>query len=638
MSPMSPPVAPGLYDPAHEHDACGIGLVARLHNGPTHEVVERAILAVEHLYHRGATGADADTGDGAGILLDIPDVLLREAVDFALPPAGQYAVAMCFLPTDDARRAELEALLDETVEAEGQRVLGWRDVPVAPEHCGRTARLAMPVFRQLFVGASPELAGDRDAFERKVYVIRRVAEMAAGPDLVMPSFSARTIVYKGMLTSLQLPEFYPDLRDERVVSRSALVHARFSTNTFPSWELAHPYRMIAHNGEINTLMGNVNWMRARESQRRSELFGDDLRPGRWVETASGYVVLASEAGVLPIQEEGIVRKGRLQPGRLFLVDLDEGRVVEDAEIKQRMATRRPYREWFERCSVHFDDLPEAAPRSPRVEPRRHRQLAFGYSQEDLRVLLTPMANTGQEPIGSMGNDLALAVMSDRQPSLFAYFKQLFAQVTNPAIDPIRESIVMSLASGVGPSGNLLDETPEHAHQLVMRQPILRDHELERLRQVSHDVFRSHTIDITWPVAQGPEGLGRAVERICLEAHDMVAEGINVLILSDREVGAERVAIPSLLAVGAVHHHLVREGTRLRCGLVIESGEPRETHHMATLIGYGAAAINPYLMLESLTDLRQAGVPGELSQAEAEDNVVKAIGKGLLKVLSKMGIS
>src|SRR5437588_184263 len=533
MSPMSPPVAPGLYDPAHEHDACGIGLVARLHNGPTHEVVERAILAVEHLYHRGATGADADTGDGAGILLDIPDALLREAVDFTLPVAGQYAVAMCFLPSDDARRAELEALLDEAVEAEGQRVLGWRDVPVAPEHCGRTARLAMPVFRQLFVGASSEPARDRDAFERKVYVIRRVAEMAAGPDLVMPSFSARTIVYKGMLTSLQLSEFYPDLRDERVVSRSALVHARFSTNTFPSWELAHPYRMIAHNGEINTLMGNVNWMRARESQLRSELFGDDLRkvlpvvrpggsdsatldnvlellvlsgrslphavmtmipeahagredvtpelrgfydyhsclmepwdgpaavafcdgrwagatldrnglrPGRWVETASGYVVLASEAGVLPIQEEGIVRKGRLQPGRLFLVDLDEGRVVEDAEIKQ-----------------------------------------------------------------------------------------LFAQVTNPAIDPIRESIVMSLASGVGPSGNLLDETPEHAHQLVMRQPILRDHELERLRQVSHDVFRSHTIDITWPVAEGPDGMEGAVECICQEAHDKVAEGVNVLILSD----------------------------------------------------------------------------------------------------------
>jgi glutamate synthase domain-containing protein 2/glutamate synthase domain-containing protein 1/glutamate synthase domain-containing protein 3 len=728
MPPIQPTAAAGLYDPAHEHDACGIGLVARLRGGPTHEVVERAILAVEHLYHRGATGADADTGDGAGITLDVPDGLLRQAVSFELPPAGQYGVAMCFLPTDDERRACFERLLTETVEAEGQRVLGWRDVPVDRDRCGRTARSVMPAIRQLLVGASPELAGDRDAFERKLYVIRRVAEIAAGPDLVIPSFSSRTLVYKGMLTSLQLSSFYADLRDERAVSRFALVHSRFSTNTFPSWELAHPYRMIAHNGEINTLMGNVNWMRARESQLSSQLFGHDLRkvlpvvrpggsdsatfdnvlellalagrelphavmmmipeahegregvtpelrgfyeyhsclmepwdgpaaiafcdgrwagatldrnglrPGRWVETESGYVVLASEAGVLPIQEENIVRKGRLQPGRLFLVDLDEGRVVEDAEIKQRMATRRPYREWFERSSVHFDDLPEAEPRVPRVEPRRQRQLAFGYSQEDMRVLLAPMANTGQEPVGSMGNDLALAVLSDRQPPLFAYFKQLFAQVTNPAIDSIRESVVMSLASGVGPSANLLDETPEHAHQLVMRQPILRDHELERLRQVSHDVFAAHTIDITWPVAEGPEGMERAVARICEEAHDCVAEGVSVLILSDREVSPERAAIPSLLAVAAVHHHLVREGTRLRCGLVIESGEPRETHHMATLIGYGASAVNPYLMFESLTDLREAEMLGELRQEEAEANVVKAIGKGLLKVLSKMGIS
>jgi glutamate synthase domain-containing protein 2/glutamate synthase domain-containing protein 1/glutamate synthase domain-containing protein 3 len=728
MTPTRPTGPSGLYDPAYEHDACGIGLVARLRGGPTHEVVERAVLAAEHLYHRGATGADADTGDGAGILFDVPDGMLRQAVPFELPPAGEYGVAMCFLPPDGARRAEFQRGLENAVEAEGQRVLGWRDVPVDPEYCGRTARAAMPEIRQLLVAASPELAGDRDAFERKLYVIRRVAEMAAGPDLVIPSFSARTVVYKGMLTSLQLAHFYADLRDERTISRFALVHSRFSTNTFPSWELAHPYRMIAHNGEINALMGNVNWMRARESQLRSKLFGDDLakvlpvvrpggsdsatfdnvlellvlagrslphammmmipeahagredvtpalrgfydyhsclmepwdgpaavafcdgrwagatldrnglRPGRWVETESGYVVLASEAGVLPIQEEAVIRKGRLQPGKLFLVDLDEGRVVEDPEIKERMSTRQPYAEWFERCSVHFDDLPEAAPRVPRTEPRRHRQLAFGYSQEDLRVLLTPMAKTGQEPVGSMGNDLALAVLSDRQPPLFSYFKQLFAQVTNPAIDPIRESIVMSLASGVGPSGNLLEETPEHAHQLVMRQPILRDHELERLRQVSHDVFGAQTIDITWPVAEGPEGMERAVERICQEAHDGVAAGQNILILSDRNLGPERAAIPALLAVAAVHHHLVRAGTRLRCGLAIESGEPREIHHMATLIGYGASAVNPYLMLESLNDLREADLLDGLSQEEAEANVVKAIGKGLLKVLSKMGIS
>ncbi|HVE68351.1 MAG TPA: glutamate synthase central domain-containing protein, partial [Solirubrobacteraceae bacterium] len=569
---------------------------------------------------------------------------------------------------------------------------------------------------------------DQDALERKLYVARRCAERAAGPDLVIPSFSSRTIVYKGMLTSLQLGRFFPELRDERVASRVAVVHSRYSTNTVPSWELAHPYRLVAHNGEINTVMGNVNWMRARESSLRSELFGDDLekvlpvvragnsdsatfdnvlellllagrslphammmmvpeayqghddvpqdvrdfydfhgcmmepwdgpaaiaftdgrwagatldrnglRPGRWVETRDGYVVLASETGVLPIPEELVLRKGRLRPGRLFLVDLDEGRLVPDEDIKRRMAARQPYGEWVRRCSVHFDDLPDAAPRVPRVEPRRNRQLAFGYSQEDLRVLLGPMAQTGAEPTGSMGNDLALAVLSDRQPPLFSYFKQLFAQVTNPAIDPLRETIVMSLASGLGGERNLLDETPEHAHVLMLRQPILRDDELEKLRQVSHDVFRSRTIDITWLVAEGPAGMQAAVDRICAEAHDSVAEGMSILILSDRRVSVDRAPIPSLLAVASVHHHLVREGTRLRAGLVIESGEPREVHHMATLIGFGASAINPYLMLESLTDLEEAGILGDLGRSEAEENVVKAMGKGLLKVLSKMGIS
>jgi glutamate synthase domain-containing protein 2/glutamate synthase domain-containing protein 1/glutamate synthase domain-containing protein 3 len=729
MDPVTKPSsAPGLYDPTHEHDACGVGIVARLGGGPNHEVVAKAVLANEHLYHRGATGADADTGDGAGILIEIPDAFLRARAGVDLPPAGQYGVAVCFLPTDDGARERGETELVSAVEEEGQRVLGWRDVPFDPEACGTTARRAMPAIRQLFVGASAELSGDRDAFERKLYVIRRLAEKAAGPDLVIPSFSSRTLVYKGMLTSLQLGRFYPDLRDETMASRVAVVHSRYSTNTFPSWELAHPYRMVAHNGEINTLMGNVNWMRARESELQSELFGEDLqkilpvvrpggsdsatfdnvlellvlagrslphavmmmipeayrgrddvpddvkafydyhacliepwdgpaavaftdgrwagatldrnglRPGRWVETTDGYVVLASEAGVLPIHEELVVRKGRLQPGRLFLVDLDEGRLVPDEEIKVRMAAQKPYDEWVKRCSVHFDDLPAAQPTSPRMEPRRNRQLAFGYSQEDLRVLLAPMAVTGAEPTGSMGNDLALSVLSDRQPALFSYFKQLFAQVTNPAIDSLRETIVMSLAGGVGGEKNLLDETPEHAHVLMMRQPILRDGELEKLRQVSHDVFASHTIDITWPVSDGPEGMALAVERMCAEAHDCIAEGANIIILSDRRVSAARAPIPSLLAVSSVHHHLVREGTRLKAGLVLESGEPREVHHFSTLIGYGASAINPYLMLESVHDLHDAGLLGELSPEEAEANVVQAIGKGVLKVLSKMGIS
>jgi glutamate synthase (NADPH) large chain len=729
MDPLrTPSTARGLYDPAHEHDACGVGIVAHLGGGPNHEVVAKAILANEHLYHRGATGADAFTGDGAGLLIEIPDAFMRAEAGVDLPPAGQYGIAVCFLPADDAERARIEAALEGAVEDEGERVLGWRDVPVDPEAPGAAARKVMPVIRQLFVGASPELAADRDAFERKLYVIRRVAERQAGPELVIPSFSSRTVNYKGMLTSLQLGPFYPDLRDERVLSRVAVLHSRYSTNTFPSWELAHPYRMVAHNGEINTLMGNVNWMRARESELQSDLFGEDLeklfpvvrpgnsdsatfdnvlellvlagrslphaimmmtpeayqgredvpdevkgfydyhgcliepwdgpaavaftdgrwagatldrnglRPGRWVETRDGYVIMASEAGVLPINEELIVRKGRLQPGRLFLVDLDEGRVVPDWEIKRRVATQRPYAEWVRECSVHFDDLPAAQPTSPRRTPRRNRQLAFGYSQEDLRVLLGPMAQTGAEPTGSMGNDLALAVLSDRQPPLFSYFKQLFAQVTNPAIDPLRETIVMSLAGGVGGERNLLDETPEHAHVLFMRQPILRDGELEKLRQVSHDVFRSHTIDITWPVSEGPDGMERAVQRICDEAHDCIAQGANIIILSDRRVGAERAPVPSLLAVASVHHHLVREGTRLKAGLVLESGEPREIHHMCTLIGYGASAINPYLMLESLHDLHAANMLGGLDIDEAESNVVKAVGKGILKVLSKMGIS
>jgi glutamate synthase domain-containing protein 2/glutamate synthase domain-containing protein 3 len=536
-------------------------------------------------------------------------------------------------------------------------------------------------------------------------------------------------VYKGMLTSLQLADYFPDLRDRRCASRLALGHSRFSTNTFPSWELAHPYRMIAHNGEINTLMGNRNWMRAREKQLVSELFGEDLpkvlpvirpggsdsatfdnvlelltlagrsmphalmmmipeayadrddlsdelkgfyayhscvmepwdgpaavaftngrvagatldrnglRPGRWILTKDGYVVLASECGVMPIREELIEAKGRLQPGKLFLVDIEQGRIVDDAELKHAVSTQQPYQRWYDEQAVHFDELPEVEPHTPRTEPLRARQLAFGYSQEDMRVLLAPMAADGAEPIGSMGNDLALAVLSDKQPPLFSYFKQLFAQVTNPPIDPIREAIVMSLATGVGAERNLFGESPEHARQLVMRQPILRDAELEKLRQVSSDIFKARTIDITWPVSEGAAGMARAVARVCTEASDCINLGCEVIILSDRGLCAERAAIPSLLAVSSVHHHLVREGTRLRAGLVIESGEPREVHHMCTLLGYGAAAINPYLMFESLHGLVAEGaIPGEPTGEEAERQVVKAIGKGLLKTMSKMGIS
>jgi glutamate synthase domain-containing protein 2/glutamate synthase domain-containing protein 1/glutamate synthase domain-containing protein 3 len=721
--------ATGLYDPRYEHDACGVALVARLDNEPTHEVVEMGLTALANLEHRGAAGADPRTGDGAGVLLQLPDAFFRAVVDFELPPQGQYGVCVCFLPRDPARREKLEQLLELNVRVEGQKVLGWRDVPVDEAHVGETANRTRPHMRQLFVGAVGDYAADQDAFERKLYVIRRIVELAAGPDFYAPSFSSRTVVWKGMLIAGQARGFFPDLQHPQMKSAMALVHSRFSTNTFPSWELAHPYRVIAHNGEINTLMGNVNWMRARESQLASELFGRDLakvmpivrpggsdsatfdnvlellmlagrslphaimmmipeayadrddlpdhlkgfyafhsclmepwdgpaavcftdgrvigatldrnglRPGRWCQTKDGHVVLGSEAGLLGIPAERMERLGRLQPGKLFLVDLEQGRIVADEEVKRTVATQQPYGEWFDENTVHFSDLPEAHVTLTGVEPTRARQLAFGYTQEDLRVLLTPMAATGAEPIGSMGNDNALPVLSDRRPPLFSYFKQLFAQVTNPPIDPIREEIVMSLGTAVGAELDLLDESPQHAHQLVMDQPILRNHELETLRNVSHDVFRAHTIDITFAIAEGPDVLQQRVAEVCDEAYDAIAGGVNVLILSDRRVSAERAPIPSLLAVAAVHHHLVRAGTRLRAGLVLESGEPREVHHFATLIGYGASAINPYLMFDSIDELvADRRVPDVDDVAKAQKNVVKALGKGLLKTISKMGIS
>ncbi|HST32189.1 MAG TPA: glutamate synthase large subunit [Solirubrobacteraceae bacterium] len=724
-----PPQAVGLYDPTYEHDACGVGMVARLDNEPTHEVITRAVTALENLEHRGANGADPLTGDGAGILMQMPDELLRGVVDFELPPSGQYGVLMCFLPTDDEARASIEQLLERTVQAEGQRLLGWRDVPVDPSHAGEVAGACRPVIRQLFVGAGPEQEADQDSFERKLYVIRRVCELSTEtPGLYIASSSSRTINYKGMLISFQLAAFYPDLKDERCKSALALVHSRFSTNTFPSWELAHPYRVICHNGEINTVRGNVNWMRARESELRSELFGEDLpkilpvvsagnsdsatfdnvlellmlggrslphaammmipeayrdredlpedlkgfyayhaclmepwdgpasvaftdgrvvgatldrnglRPGRWVETTDGHVVLGSEIGLLDIPPAQIRRLGRLQPGKLFLVDLERGRIVEDEEVKREVSTRKPYREWYARNAVPFSELEPSDQVTISDQPLRTRQRAFGFTQEDLRVLLTPMARDGAEPVGSMGNDLSLAVLSEQAPPLFSYFKQLFAQVTNPPIDPIREEIVMSLATTLGSEKNLFAETPEHAHKLVLEQPILLNRELETLRHVDHDVFAARTINTTWSLETGAAGMAEALERICREASEAIEERVNIIVLSDRLVGPRRVPVPSLLAVAAVHHHLVREGTRLRAGIILESGEPREVHHFATLIGYGAVAINPYLMLETLDDMVLNQKAIDVGAVEAAENVVKALGKALLKTISKMGIS
>ncbi|MDP9284468.1 MAG: glutamate synthase large subunit [Actinomycetota bacterium] len=717
----------GLYDPAFEHDACGVAFVARLDGSRSHETIVRALAALENMEHRGAAGADAESGDGAGILMQLPDEFLRASAGFDLPERGRYGVAVCFLPQQVPQRAAFERLLEDAVVAEGQTVLGWRDVPVERGRAGSHAQLFAPAIRQLFVGAAADLDGDELAFERKLYVIRRVAERAAGPDLVIPSFSARTLVYKGMLTAPQLGRYFPDLADERLRSALALVHSRFSTNTFPSWELAHPYRMVAHNGEINTLRGNMNWIRARESQLASELFGDDvekllpvirvggsdtaafdnvlellvlagrslphalmmmvpeaysgradvseqlrgfyhfheclteawdgpaamaftdgmtigatldrngLRPGRWLETTDGWVVLASESGVLEIPAERILRKGRLQPGKLFLVDLEQGRIVPDSEVKQEVACRRPYGEWFAREHVRLADLPERTRKPRHEEPVRRLQLAFGYTQEDMKAMLAPLAANAEEAIGSMGNDTPLAVLSDRRPLLYSYFKQLFAQVTNPPIDPIREAVVMSVQSLVGSERNLLDETPEHARQLVIDNPILRDEELESLRQVDSDAFKAHTVDITWPVSEGVDGLEPALERICADADAALAGGANILIVSDRDVGPKRVALPSLLAVAAVHHHLVRAGTRLQAGLVVESGEPRSVQSVAVLIGYGAAAVNPYLMLATIGQLVEEGRL-EHDRADAEQRALKAIGKGLLKTISKMGIS
>ncbi|HEY3238225.1 MAG TPA: glutamate synthase large subunit, partial [Acidimicrobiia bacterium] len=716
----------GLYDPRYEHDGCGVALVARLDATPSHEAVRRGLCALANMEHRGAEGADADTGDGAGMLVQIPDRFFRAVCDFPLPDPGHYGVAVCFLPTDDRRRQTLEWLLVEKITDVGLDILAWRDVPVRPEAAGQVARQTAPVIRQLFIAAPDGMDGD--AFERALFIARRRAELASNEELIVPTCSSRTIVYKGMLSAPQLPHFYPDLVDERFETALALVHSRFSTNTFPSWELAHPYRMLAHNGEVNTLEGNRNWMRARHSQLESDLLGSDLadlapiirpggsdsatldnvaellvmagrslphalmmlipeayegrddlpdevrdffryhsclmepwdgpasvsftdgrvigatldrnglRPGRWVVTKDGWVALASEAGTLAIDPALVQAKGRLRPGRLFVVDLERGEVFADGQVEAALAARRPYGQWYADAVLHLDDLPDVPERLRPVEPLRTRQLAFGWTVEDVRLLVGPLVTKAKEADGSMGNDVPLAVLSDQSPSLFSYFKQRFAQVTNPAIDPIRENIVMSLQTGVGPELNLLEETPNHAHQLVMDQPVLQNHELRRLRAVDHYVFTTETLDCTWPVVEGPAGLSRALERLCGDARSAVGVGTTILILSDRAVGPERVAIPALLAVSAVHHHLVRLGTRLRTGLVVESGEPREVHHIACLLGYGASAVNPYLLFESLPDMIASGELAGMSLPEAAANAVAGIGKGLLKVLSKMGIS
>jgi glutamate synthase (NADPH) large chain len=723
----------GLYDPRFDHDGCGVAFVARVAGGATHSVVASGIEALVNLGHRGASGADADTGDGAGILVQLPDLFLREASGLPLPQPGAYGVGVGFFPRDPNDRAQCEAITASACADEGLRIVGWRDVPVVPEAIGQTAREALPVIRQMFVAA---IGLADEALERRLYVLRRVIERRSAEAgfgrarFHWASLSSRTVVYKGMLTAAQLAAFYADLHDQRLVSSLALVHARFSTNVLPRWDLAQPFRMCAHNGEINTLRGNVNWMRARQSKFRSPHFGDDiaklrpvidesgsdsaqfdnalellamtgrsvehsmimmipeawhrnplmdaerrafyefhasllepwdgpaaiaftdgrvigatldrngLRPARYLVTEDGLVLMASEAGVLDIPEERIARKWRLEPGRLLLVDTAAGRVLDDGECKRELARAQPYHEWIRGNTVYLDQLaaPEELP-APDQGTLMVRQQAFGYSVEDVQLLIAPMVQTGEEPVGSMGNDVPLAVLSERPLPLYNYFKQLFAQVTNPPIDPIREQAVMSLVTTLGAGGNLLEQGPAQAKRLEMPSPILTNLDVEKIRHVTQRQFPAATISMVFHREAGEAGLRDGLERICRLASEHIANGCTVLILGDGHIDSSHVPIPSLLATAAVHNHLVREQTRTGVGLVIETGEAREVMHMALLIGYGAEAVNPYLAFETIDDLaRRELLPTEMDTERAHRTYVDALCKGLRKTIARMGIS
>jgi glutamate synthase (NADPH/NADH) large chain len=736
--PHGLPPAQGLYDPAFEHDACGMGFVASIRGHKSHDIIQQGIQVLINLTHRGACGCDPETGDGAGILIQIPHrffVKESKQLGFELPEAGEYAVGMTFLPVEKHQRLQCEGILERIVREEGLSVLGWRDTPVDGDAIGRVARQSQPYIQQVFVARAADM--DEDLFERKLYVVRKRAEREILESDVedremfyIPSLSARTIVYKGLLLAPQIANFYGELSDPDVTSALCLVHQRFSTNTFPSWQLAHPYRYIAHNGEINTLKGNVAWMHARQSILSSPLFGEDikklfpivapsgsdsanfdnavellfqagrslphvmamlipeawagnphikpekrafyeyhaslmepwdgpaaiaftdgrvigatldrngLRPGRYVVTHDDLVVLASEAGVLDIDPRNIKTKGRLQPGKMFLVDTIAGRIISDKETKQRLAARQPYQQWLQEKQITLDQLPEPS----RMHSSAHgtilcRQRAFGYTDEDLRMILEPMAAKGEEPIGSMGTDTPLACLSDRPQPLFNYFKQLFAQVTNPPIDPIREEMVMSLISFIGTERNILEETADNCHTLKLPHPILTNRDLEKLRRIATGDLLAITLPALFRAADGEAGLRRAVDELCRQASLAVKSGYTLLILSDRGVDKDYAPIPSLLALAAVHNLLVREETRTQVALIIESGEPREVMHFALLIGYGASAINPYLAIETLEDLAARGYLPEGINAEiAVKKFIKGINKGLLKTFSKMGIS
>lgn len=732
------PVKQGLYDPAFEHDACGIGFVAHIKGQPSHEIVTQALSVLCNLDHRGGQGSETNTGDGAGILLQIPhrffvQVCAEEGI--RLPEPGRYGVGMVFLPQDAVSRIACERLIEEKVREAGQEFLGWRTVPVNNDGLGDTAKSAEPCVRQAFIGAAKDAADELD-FERKLYVIRKTSEHAGrhltgpgGERLYFSSLSSRTIVYKGMLTPAQVDSYYTELQDPAFETALALVHSRFSTNTFPSWERAHPYRYLIHNGEINTLRGNVNWMHARQAVIETELFGKDfrrilpiintdgsdsqmfdncleflmlsgrslphaammmipepwskhetmsdekkafyeyhsclmepwdgpaaiaftdgrsigavldrngLRPARYYITKDDLIVLASEAGVLPVAPERIIAKQRLQPGRMLLVDTAEGRIVSDEEIKDRIVREQPYREWLNEHLVSLGELPEA-PEEPAGDPATvlQRQQAFGYTFETLRKVLEPMARTGVDPVGSMGFDAPLAVLSERPQLLYSYFKQLFAQVTNPPIDANFEEIITAQGTTIGPEGSLIDPRPESCRQIRLATPILTNGELAKLRCIERDGFKTATLPIVFPASEGEAGLERAMDVLCSAADEAIAGGATLLILSDRGVNAEQAAIPALLAVSGLHHHLIREGTRTKVGLLVESAEPREVHHFALLLGYGAGGINPYLAFETLEAMIRQGLLKDITADKAVYNYIKAATKGVVKVLAKMGIS
>ena len=741
--------AQGLYDPANEHDACGVGFVAHIKGNKTHSIVEQGLLILKNLDHRGAVGADALMGDGAGILIQIPDQYYREEMakqGVELPPPGEYGVGMVFLPKEHASRIACEQEIERAVRIEGQVILGWRNVPIDTDMpMSPTVRAKEPVIRQIFIGRGPDIMVT-DALERKLYVIRKSSghaiqalKLLHGKEFFVPSMSARTIVYKGLLLADQVGVYYKDLQDARCISALALVHQRFSTNTFPEWPLAHPYRLIAHNGEINTVKGNFNWMRAREGVMKSAVLGDDLqklfpliyegqsdtacfdnalelllmagypiaqammmmipeawenhttmddnrrafyeyhaammepwdgpaamaftdgrhiggtldrnglRPARYIVTDDDLVVMASESGVLPIPESKIIQKWRLQPGKMFLIDLEAGRIIDDQELKNTYANAKPYKAWINSVRIKLDEikLAEGQAKQDRAQGEKaqpsllDRQQAFGYTQEDLKFLMAPMALAGEEATGSMGNDSPLAVMSNKLKPLYNYFKQLFAQVTNPPIDPIREAMVMSLVSFIGPKPNLLDTNNVNPPmRLEVAQPVLGFDDMARLRNISAHTggkFKSYELDICYPLAWGKEGVEACLASLCAEAVDAVKSGHNILIVSDRAICADQVAIPALLATSTVHQHLVSKGLRASTGLVVETGSARETHHFALLAGYGAEAVHPYLAMETLAELAH-GLPGDLSADKAIYNYTKAVGKGLMKVMSKMGIS